>query len=90
MIAQKFRRGQNFRLTPVSEIFEKSDRIRCHFSFSSAAGDCMVICEEKPLAILHCLDCSRSLNRSRILKFEKCWDPDLKILEQEWSPSQKK
>jgi len=35
-------------------------------------------------------DCSRSLNRSRILKSEKLLGPDLKILEQEGSRSLKK
>jgi len=35
-------------------------------------------------------DCSRSLKRSRILKFEKLPDPDSKTLEQERSWSLKK
>jgi len=35
-------------------------------------------------------DCNRSLNRSRILKFEELPDPDSKILEQERSQSLKK
>jgi len=44
------------------------------FNFGRA-GVCVVISEVKPLVIFGCLDCSRSLKRSRILKFEKLPDP---------------
>jgi len=50
---------------------------------------CVVISEVKPLAIFGCIDCSRSLNRSPIIKFEKFLDPDSSILEQERSRSLK-
>jgi len=58
----------------------------------AVAGVWAVICEVKPLVIFCCLNCSRSLNRSHILKFEKFPDPDpnSKVLEQERSQSLEK
>ena len=58
-------------------------RTRSHFSISAVTGVCVVMSEVKPLVIFGYLVCSRSLNRSRFLKFEKLPDPDSKILEQE-------
>ena len=57
---------------------------------SGVAGVCVAISEVKTWVTNGWIDyCSRSLNRSRILKFEKLPDPDLdpdsKILEQERS-----
>ena len=87
-----------------SKMFEKSDpepeslfnfgsnRSLCgHFSEVCVVISevCVVISEVKPLAIFGCIDCSRSLNRSPIIKFEKFLDPDSSILEQERSRSLK-
>ena len=60
------------------------------FSILVAAGVCVVISEVKTWANFGWIDGSRSLNRSRILKFEKFPDPDLKILEMERSRGLKK
>ena len=64
--------------TGVKNLWKK--RIRSHFSIS--AGVCAVISLVKTWVNYGWIDdCSRSLNRSRILKFEKQPDPDSKILE---------
>jgi len=78
--------------TRSQKFLKNRTRIQSRFSISAVAGVCVVICEVKPLVILGCLDCSRSLNRSRIFKFEKFPDPDpdSKVLEQERSRSLKK
>jgi len=80
-----------------SKMFEKSDpEPESLFNFGSNRSlcghfseVCVVISEVKPLAIFGCIDCSRSLNRSPIIKFEKFLDPDSSILEQERSRSLK-
>jgi len=75
-----------------SKILKNRTRIRGHLSISAVAGVCVVISEVSPLVIFGCIDCSRSLNRRRILKFKKFQDTDtdLKVLEQEQSRSLKK
>ena len=75
-----------------SKILKNWTRIRGHLSISAVAGVCVVISEVSPLVIFGCIDCSRSLNRRRILKFKKFQDTDtdLKVLEQEQSRSLKK
>jgi len=55
-----------------SKIFEKLDpEPESLFNLGIVAGVCVVICEVKTLVIFSCLNCSRSLNRSRILKFKQ-------------------
>jgi len=70
---------------PESKFGKNPTRIRSHFSISAVAGVCVVIW----VNYVWIDDCSRSLNRSRILKFETLPDPDPdaapKILEQERS-----
>ena len=69
------------------------NRIRSHFSISAIAGVCVVFSSVKTWINFDLIDdVSRSLNRSRILKFENLLDPgpDSKILEQERSRSLKK
>ena len=50
----------------------------------------MVVSKVKPMVIFGCLDCSRSLNWSRILTFEKFPDPEPNSknleLKRSWSP----
>jgi len=76
-------------LDPESKICENRTRIRSHFSISAIAWVCVVISEVKTW--VNCNDdCSRSLNRSRILKLKELTDPDSKILEQERNWSLKK
>ena len=77
---------------PGSKICEKPDQIPSHFSILAIAEDSIVISNAKPLLILGCIACSRSLNKSRILKIEKFPDPDRdsKLLEQEQSQSLKR
>jgi len=68
---------------PESKICENRTRIRGHFSISAVSGVCVVISQVKTRVNYGWIDyCSRSLNRSRILKFEKLpeSDPDSKIL----------
>jgi len=67
--------------------------IRSHVSISEVAEVCVVISEVKTWENCGWIDdCSRSLNKSRILKFDKYWDPDpdSNILEQERGRSLKK
>jgi len=75
---------------PESKICEK--RTRSHFSISAVAGVCVVISQVKTWVNFGWNDGSRSLNRSRILKFVifPYPDPNSKILEQERSRSLKK
>jgi len=55
-----------------SKICEKPDPYRSHFSISAEAGVCAVIFQVKTWVNYVWVDCcSRSLNRSRILKFEE-------------------
>jgi len=59
------------RFGPESKICEKPDRNRSPFSISAVAGVCVVISYVKTCVNYGWVDdCSRSLNRSRILKFE--------------------
>jgi len=81
-----------FFLRTRSQKFVKN-RIRSHFSISAIAGVCVVFSSVKTWINFDLIDdVSRSLNRSRILKFENLLDPgpDSKILEQERSRSLKK
>ena len=69
-----------------SQKFVKNgDRIRSHFLVKAVAGICVVF--------VYVIAWVSNMNRIRILKFEtisfRTWDPDSKILEQEWSWSQK-
>ena len=53
------------------------NRNRSHFSISAVAGVCAVISQVKTWVNYDWIDdCSRSLNRSRILKFEEYPGPD--------------
>ena len=75
-----------------AKICEKPDQDLGHFSISAVAGGDFL---SKNMGKLHWIDdCSRGLDRSRILKFEELLylepDPDSKILEQERSRSLKK
>ena len=66
------------------------NRIKSYFSISAVAGVCVVISQAKTWVNYGWIDdCSRSLNRSRILKFEKLPDPNSNILEQERTQSEK-
>jgi len=47
----------------------------------------MIICEVKPFKIFGCLGCSRSLNRSQILKFEKFPDGTQVRIQKFWNRS---
>jgi len=63
---------------------KKRTRIRSHFSIFAVAGVYAVNSYVKICVNYGWIDdCSRSLNRSRILKFEKLPDPDSKILEKD-------
>jgi len=79
------------RIRSRSQKFVKNHtRIQSHFSISAVGWVCVVIFSVKTWANLGWIDdCSQSLNKSRILKFQKLPDPDLdldsKILEQERS-----
>jgi len=80
------------RILTRSQKFVKN-RFRSHVSILGVAGVCVVISLVKAWLNYGWMDdCSRSLNRSRILKFEKLPDPhtDSKIFEPERSRSLKK
>jgi len=63
---------------------KKRTRIRSHFSILAVAGVYAVNSYVKICVNYGWIDdCSRSFNRSRILKFEKLPDPDSKILEKD-------
>jgi len=81
--------------TRSQKFVKNRNRIRGHFSISAAAGVFVVIFSVKTWENFGCIDdCSWSLHRSRILKFEKLLDPepdqDSKILKQERSRRLKK
>jgi len=60
-----------FRIRIRSNKFVKTrTRIRSHFSISAAAGVCLIIHKVNALVNLGWIDCSQSLNKSRIFKFE--------------------
>jgi len=66
------------------------NRTRSHFLISAAAGVYVGISQVKIWVNFGWIDGSRSLNRIRILKFEKVPDPDSKIFKQERSRSLQK
>jgi len=76
---------------PESKFGKQRTRAWSHFSICAVAGVCVVMSLVKTSEIYGWVDdCSRSLNRGRILKFEKCPDPDSKIFWQEQSRILKK
>ena len=74
---------------PESKFFEKRTRIGSHCLFPAVAEVRVVfinvIAQVKTLLNFGCMDGCRSVNRSRILKFEKLPDPDSKTWEKERS-----
>jgi len=87
--------SQKFRLTPdpESKIWEKPDPDPVSlFNFGSSRNLCGHFVSKKWVNYSWVDDCSRSLNWSRSLKFDKLPDPvpDPQIMEQERSRSLKK
>jgi len=70
----------------VKNLWKKRTGSGVIFSISAVAGVCVVI-SKKTLVDFRWIDGSRSVNRSRILKFENFPNPHSKILEQVWSRS---
>ena len=67
----RLRQDSAFFFRTQSQKFVK-DRTRSHFSISAVEGVCAVISQVNKWANYGWIDdCSRSLNRSRILKFEE-------------------
>jgi len=62
--------------TQSEKSVKKRTWIRSQFSILAASGDCVVISEVKPCVSFGWIDSNRSLNRIRILKFEKFSHPD--------------
>ena len=92
----QLRQNSAFFIVPGAKIFRKKTDPGSLFIFCSSKSlrglhTIHVISAVKVLLNFACIDDFPSLNRSRILKFQKnCSDPDSKILEQEQSRSLKK